>query len=800
MANVSDLKAILRIRPFRRLWTVLGLSATGDWLGLLAATLFAASMFDNPTAQGAAFSSVIVMRLLPALVLGPIAGVFADRFDRRITMAICDFARFSLYLSMPLVALWVGGGIRAATWIVVAQFFIEAFSLMWMPAKEAAVPNLLPKARLEAANQLSLLTTYGIAPVLASAVMSILQSVAVSGWLNDLGQWAQPAAVGLYINALAWLAASMTVFFLIPENSHRKADVATDQAKQHGMLKEFSDGWKYVKDNHTVRGLVLGIMGAFGGAGIVIGTGPFYAGSLGGGDATFSVLFATIFIGLGIGLVAGPFLVRDLSRRRWFGMSLALAGIGLLFNAVAPHLTVAVLGTLIVGAGAGMAFLAGITLLGREVDDTVRGRIFAFINTGARVVLMASVAGSGVIAGFGSARRIDFGVFVMDLSFSRILLFGAAVLSVFAGVAAFKQMDDKPGVPVLADLWGSMRGRPLKPGKTSHGYFVVFEGGEGSGKSTQSVKLAAWLRVRGHEVVLTREPGATELGSRIRSLLLDPASNTSPSVRAEALLYAADRAQHVDRVLRPALDRGDIVISDRYVDSSLAYQGSGRQLPSDEIAWLSNWATDGLRPDLVVLLDIDPTQGLARAGERGPTDRLERESLGFHEKVRYTFRDLAAANPNRYLVVDGSLPAGDIANIISERVAQDLPAQEKDEGDWPQFGVGRDQKADGEPTAPTDESDGWAQPQSGGNAPTSEDEGPQGSRASDAGGDSAPEDTWNPDATRVMPTVKRDTDATEAMGSPEHDATKPMKSPERDTDETKPMQSPVKFKSGRATP
>ena len=688
MAGVSDLKAILRIRPFRRLWTVLGLSATGDWMGLLAATLFAASMFDNPTAQGAAFSSVIVMRLLPALILGPIAGVFADRFDRRITMAICDFARFSLYLSMPLVALWVDGGIRAATWIVIAQFFIEAFSLMWMPAKEAAVPNLLPKARLEAANQLSLITTYGIAPVLASAVMSILQSVPVSNWLTGFGDWAQPAAIGLYINALAWLTASATVFFLIPEISHRRgADAQPDKSDHRGMIKEFSDGWRYVGHNKTVRGLVMGIMGAFGGAGIVIGTGPFYATSLGGGDATFSVLFATIFIGLGVGLVAGPMIVRDLSRRRWFGMSLGLAGFGLLFNAIAPHLTVAVLGTLIVGGGAGMAFLAGITLLGREVDDTVRGRIFAFINTGARVVLMASVAGSGVVAGFGSARRIDLGLFVIDLSFSRLLLLGAAVLSIVAAVVAFRQMDDKPGVPVFADLWGSMRGRPIKPDKTAHGYFVVFEGGEGSGKSTQSVKLAAWLRVRGHEVVLTREPGATELGNRIRSLLLDPASNTCPSTRAEALLYAADRAQHVDQVLRPALDRGDVVISDRYVDSSLAYQGSGRQLPTDEVAWLSNWATDGLKPDLVVLLDIDPTRGIARATGDGDGDRLEQESLDFHEKVRYTFKDIAAADPNRYLVIDGSLPPEDIAELIKERVSQDLPAPEGDGPAWPQFGT-----------------------------------------------------------------------------------------------------------------
>lgn len=762
MAGVSDLKAILRIRPFRRLWSVLGLSAIGDWLGLLAATLFAASQFDNPTAQGAAFSSVIVMRLLPSLILGPIAGVFADRFDRRITMAVCDFIRFALYLSMPLVALWVGGGIRAATWIVIAQFFIEAVSMMWMPAKEAAVPNLLPKARLEAANQLSLLTTYGIAPVVASGIMSTLQSVAVSNWLDGFGDWAQPSAIGLYINALAWLTASATVFFLIPEISVRRgADVAAPKGSHPSMLREFADGWRYVSRNHTIRGLVLGIMGAFAGAGVVIGTGPFYASSLGGGDATFTVLFATIFIGLGIGLLVGPAVVRELSRRRWFGMSIVLAGIGLLLNASAPQLWIAVVGTLIVGAGAGMAFLAGITLLGREVDDTVRGRIFAFINTGARVVLMASVAGAGVVAGFGNARRLDLGFISLELSFSRLLLLAAAVLSVIAGIAAFRQMDDKPGVPVFADLWGSMRGRPIMPGKAADGYFVVFEGGEGSGKSTQSVKLAAWLRVRGHEVVLTREPGATELGNRIRALILDPKSSTSPGVRAEALLYAADRAQHVDKVLRPALDRGEVVISDRYVDSSLAYQGSGRQLPSDEVAWLSNWATDGLKPDLVVLLDIDPSDGLARATAGGKADRLEQESVEFHEKVRFKFRDLAASDPTRYLVVDATLDRDEIAKTIAEHVAQQLPAPEgsQDSTSWPRYGEAdhdapSTEETPGDPDTPTTEDADATVHLTAPSAPT--------------------EDSSDPDTTAKLPT---------------------------EVDETKPMKSPtVQYKTGRATP
>ncbi|MGH8792697.1 MAG: dTMP kinase [Stackebrandtia sp.] len=685
---------------------MLGLSALGDWLGLLAASLFAASQFDNTTAQGLAFSSVIVVKLLPSMILGPLAGVFADRWDRRITMAMCDLARFALFASMPLVALWTGVGVGAAGWVVVATFLVEAVAMLWMPAKEAAVPNLLPRARLESANQLALITTYGIAPVLASGIMSLLERFSTP--LAGLGPWAKPADIGLYLNALTFLAAAAVVFFAVPEISKRVAQPSADVPKPKGtMFGDFADGWRYVNRNRIVRGLVLGMLGAFGGAGVVIGTGKFYAASLGGGDATFTMLFATVFIGLGVGIAAGPAAVGQLSRRRWFGLSLGLGGVGLFCNAVAPHLWLAVAGTLIVGAGAGMAFLAGITLLGREVDDAVRGRIFAFIATGARVLLMASVAASAALGGFGNARQVDVGLFTVEISFSRVLLLAAAATTVFAGWAAFRQMDDKRGVPVLADLWGSMRGRPLSvKSPTAGGYLVAFEGGEGSGKSTQAVKLAARLRLRGYDVVLTREPGATELGTRIRSLVLDPQSQMSPHPRTEALLYAADRAQHVSQVVRPALQRGAVVITDRYVDSSLAYQGSGRSLPSDEVAWLSNWATAGLKPDVVVLLDVDPAVGLSRATRAGDGDRLEQESLDFHEKVRYKFRDIAAEDPSRYLVVDASGDPEDIAAKIDERVMLSLPELRDEEDDeppskaWSAYGADEPAAAPNPPEAP----------------------------------------------------------------------------------------------------
>src|SRR4051794_23132057 len=198
---------------------------------------------------------------------------------------------------------------------------------------------------------------------------------------------------------------------------------------------------------------------------------------------------------------------------------------------------------------------------------------------------------------------------------------------------------------------GVRRRRTRHAARPYPGFFLVFEGGEGAGKSTQVAAVAAWFAARGLEVVSTREPGATELGRRLRAVLLDPDVTLSP--RGEALLYAADRAEHVATVVRPALERGAAVISDRYVDSSLAYQGAGRALPREEVARLSRWATDGLVPDVTLLLDIDPAVGLARA--TGLPDRIEQESLAFHRAVRQGFLDLAAADPDRYLVVSAQL-------------------------------------------------------------------------------------------------------------------------------------------------
>jgi dTMP kinase len=199
------------------------------------------------------------------------------------------------------------------------------------------------------------------------------------------------------------------------------------------------------------------------------------------------------------------------------------------------------------------------------------------------------------------------------------------------------------------------------------GLFITLEGGDGSGKSTQSGLLVQWLREQGRTVLVTREPGGTDLGLELRQIVLHRRGDIAP--RAEALLYAADRAHHIATTVRPALQRGEVVVQDRYLDSSVAYQGAGRELAATEVRDLSLWATEGLLPDLTVLLDLHEGEGRERMAERTQYDRLEAEADDFHARVRAEYLALAAAEPGRFLVLDARESIESIAAAIRERVA-----------------------------------------------------------------------------------------------------------------------------------
>ncbi|HEY2271810.1 MAG TPA: dTMP kinase [Jatrophihabitantaceae bacterium] len=668
MSTVAAIRGVLRVVPFRRLWYSTALSSLGDWLGLLATTALATNLAHGYQARNYALGGVLVVKLLPAILLGPLAGVFADRFDRRVTMVVSDLVRFVLFLSIPLAHLWVDER-GTLIWLLVMSFVIECVSLFWMPAKDASVPNLVRRDQIEPANQLSLITTYGVTPVAGAGLFSVLALVT-----NVLARHlhffeSQPVDLALYFNAASFLVGAIVVYFIREIGGHRASAQAGEQPS---LLELARAGVDFIRHSRLLGGLIIGLVGAFVAAGAVIGAGKFFVGSLGGGDAAYGVLFGSVFVGLGSGMAFGPRIARDLSRRRLFGLSLIFAAICLMLAAVMPQVALAVVFVLGVGFGAGMAYLAGTTLIGTEVDSEMRGRVFALLQSLIRVVLILALSAVPFAVAQVGERTITVGHVHYTVDGTRIVLIVGGLFALFAGLFAYRNMDEREKVGLWVDLKTSLRGdssarRRMRNG----GVFIAFEGGEGSGKSTQINLLADALREAGHQVVVTLEPGGTEVGRGIRDLVLHHQQPLSP--RAEALLFAADRAHHVDTIIRPALDARQIVLSDRYIDSSLAYQGIGRGLTIDEIRRISRWATRALSPDLTVLLDVPAEIGLARARGTGPGDKFEAESLQFHERVREAFRRLAEADPRYYRVVDATRPPDEVAAEVSAAVAQLLP-------------------------------------------------------------------------------------------------------------------------------
>jgi dTMP kinase len=693
--KAQDKSGVLSIKPFRRLWIALSLSSLGDWLSIIALTALAPSLTKGSNAA-VAVGGVWLATLLPALLLGPLAGAIADRFDRRMTMIVGDIIRGLLFLSIPLYP--------HLTWIYAAKFLAGCATLFWTPATNASVPNLVPRDKLERANQLSLLTTYGTAPV-AAGLFSIL--ALVSKGLGGITPYFQTNNVdlALYFNAATYFISAVTVFMLreIPKRN------VSGKISAPSTLKSVWEGWRFIGGNPIVRGLVVGMVGAFVAAGAVIGLSyPYITETLHGGNAGWGLVFAAIFIGIALGMLPGTRFLKDFSRRRLFGVAIVCAAVPLAIIALVPNLVLVTFLVVLIGAMGGIAYATGFTIVGLEVNDDIRGRVFAFFASATQVILFAVIAVvpflseaiTKLIASATGSGNVKIGNVVYAAVGQNVVLLLAALIAVALGISAYRHIDDRKGVPLREDLVAAIRGEPLapEPAETDEasaadgsyspahpGLFIALEGGEGAGKTTQARMLSIWLREQGFDVITTREPGATKVGMRLRALLLDTA-HAGMSPRAEALMYAADRAEHVASVINPALERGAVVITDRYIDSSLAYQGAARGLRSDEVGWLSQWATEGLTPDLTILLDLPPQAGLGRRARSA--DRLEAEPSEFHERVRAGFLELVRSDPGRYLVLDATRPADELTVAIRERVRDMLPdpvpvVAEADTGSFP---------------------------------------------------------------------------------------------------------------------
>jgi dTMP kinase len=633
-------------------------SSLGDWLGLLATTALAQQLAgDNYAKANFAIAGVFIARLLPSVFLGPLAGVIADRFDRRKLMVICDILRAGLYISIPIFNNYI--------WLYTATILVECITLFWSPAKEASVPNLVPRNKLESANQVSLLAAYGTAPI-AAALFAILAlfSTALGSFMPSFA--GNAVDIALYINALSFAFAAYTIWGIHEIPKVKEAKKGTEAS----VAKSLWQGWKAVSGSKIIRGLIVGMVGAFVAAGAVIGLARTFVGDLGGGEAAYGVLFGAVFTGLALGIAAGPKVFAQFSRRRLFGASLTTAGIFLILLAVIPNLVIAVFIVIFLGAFSGICWVTGFTMLGMEVQDEVRGRTFAFVQSLIKVTLVAVLAISPLIAAAFGEHTYKFRNAELTYNGAAITILIAGIIATFIGLISYRQMKDRPNVSLWSDISNALKGELGSiTGAPVQGVFIAFEGGEGTGKSTQSKLLQKWLENEGEEVVLSREPGGTDLGQGLRKILLGHETGAI-SPRAEALLYAADRAHHVFSTIRPALDRGDVVITDRYFDSSIAYQGAGRVLQPNEVARISRWATESLFPTLTIIIDQPAEIGLARLKSR---DRLEAEPLAFHERVRNEFLQIASLDPERYLIVDGTQSIDEIHEEIISRVGE-IPA------------------------------------------------------------------------------------------------------------------------------
>ncbi|MEV0689854.1 dTMP kinase [Streptomyces sp. NPDC050388] len=688
-------RALLRRPQLKRLWSAQFVGGVGDILALLVLVLLA---FQAAVAEGSfgggylgvafAVATVFGVRILAtllfgAVLLGPLTSLTSPDgpLDRRWTMVGADGLRAALLIVAPLWIDWTPDDALAV--LLVTAFVASVAERFWTVCRESAAPALLPAPppegatvrplpdHMDALRRLSLRTAFVAVPVAALVLV-------VAGLFNNLlgtglDWFAQhQAALASYV-AAGLFAASLSILTFLELPATR---TPRPRSPLEGLRRPKSTAGAGPDKGRTGVMPLLVLASALVAAAVSAAVAVFVlqATDLGGGPVLYGLLVGALTGGVVVGIRTAPALLPSLSRRRLLALALAFTGVALLAAGLVPDVTSVLLIVALAGVGAGIAANTGHTLLDQETEDQRRARTTEHLHAVVRVFVALGAVSAPLVAAAIGPHRLESGRFVFahgGAAFT-LMLVGALLLPVAALVLA--KVDDRSGVPLRQDLRDALLGGDdPAPVPAGAGFFIALEGGDGAGKSTQAEALAEWIRAKGHEVVLTREPGATPVGKRLRSILLD-VSSAGLSHRAEALLYAADRAEHIDTVVRPALERGAVVISDRYIDSSVAYQGAGRDLSPTEIARINRWATNGLVPHLTVLLDVAPETARERFTEA--PDRLESEPAEFHARVRAGFLTLAAADPGRYLVVDAGQEPDAVGTVIRHRLDQVLPLSE----------------------------------------------------------------------------------------------------------------------------
>ncbi|RBM22535.1 dTMP kinase [Streptomyces sp. PT12] len=691
-------RALLQVPELRRLWEARVTGGIGDALGLLVLLLLTvqaalyAPVGGEPVFGGdyrgvaLALAVALGVRLAATLLagvvlLGPIAGLLAPsgRLDRRWTMIGADGLRVALLIVAPLWIDWVPES--AYVYILLTIFVTGLAERVWTVARDSVAPALLPPPPLEGAavrplpdhhealRRLWLRSGYVAIPAAAAVLVGAgLISNLLATWLDWFGE--HQAAMGSYIAAGFFAAAISVLYFLRLPGTEPRRPVSPLEGLRRPSAGTGTDKGR----TGAIPVLVVGCAAAAASIAAAVTLSVLHAFDLGGGPVLFGLLVLALTGGVAGGVRLAPALLPALSRRRLFALALALTGLGLFGTGLIPDPATVLFTAALTGLAAGAAAHTGHVLLDQETEDFRRPRLTRHLHAVSRVAVATAAVAAPLAAALIGPHRVERGDFTIDhggAAFT-LMIVGALLLPVAAVVLG--RTDDRRGVPLRRDLVEAARGGfEPEAAPLATGFFIAVEGGDGAGKSTQVEALAEWIRGKGHEVVVTHEPGATPLGQRLRTILLDVSSG-GLSHEAEALLYAADRAEHVSSVIRPALERGAIVISDRYTDSSVAYQGAGRDLSSTEVARISRWATGGLVPHLTVLLDVSPETARERFTEA--PDRLESEPSEFHQRVRAGFLALAAADPARYLVIDAGQDPESVTTAARHRLDQMLPLSE----------------------------------------------------------------------------------------------------------------------------